>query len=93
MSIEFFNEYIYGMVHPYWAGCPVDPSGRRSTINLRLHIYNFLCFTFTRFVDLTVAMQVTAKHKEVYFSLSCEEPKIEIAAKVFEGYCHSQRKW
>ena len=25
MSIEFFNEYIYGMVHPYWAGCLMDP--------------------------------------------------------------------
>ena len=32
MSIEFFNEYIYGMVHPYWAGYLMDPSGRRSTI-------------------------------------------------------------
>ena len=33
MSIEFFNEYIYGMVHPYWACYLMDPSGRRSTIN------------------------------------------------------------
>lgn len=35
-------------------------------------------------------MQVTAKHKDVYFSISCEGPKIDIAAKIFEGYCHGQ---
>ena len=33
MSIEFFNEYIYDMVHPYWAGYLMDPRGRRSIIN------------------------------------------------------------
>ena len=71
-------------------GAQLTQPNESKQVDLRLHIYHFLCFTFTRFVDLTVAMQVTAKHKDVYFSISCEGPKIDIAAKIFEGYCHSQ---